>query len=119
LLQQAQTLFEEAQLAEDRVEEANKALATVNAIQEDVKRAADAASTIMNMLTPVRCLAWERSADEAVVSSQAALAKVEAEVRAAQTAANDARQRRVLAWNDFVSVGMKMTNRAIMIRNRP
>lgn len=119
LLQQAQTLFEEAQLAEDRVEEANKALATVNATQEDVKRAADAAFAIRDIRTPVRCLAWEHSADKAVASSQAALAKVEAEVRAAQTEAHEARKCRVLAWNDLVSVGMKMTNTAIMLRNRP
>ena len=119
LLQQAQTLFEEAQLAEDRVEEANKVLEAVNATQEDVKRAADAASAIRDIRTGVRCLAWEHSADEAVVSSQAALAKVEAEVRAAQTEAHEARKYRILAWNDFVSVGMTMTNTAIMLRIRP
>ena len=119
LLQQAQTLFEEAQLAEDRVEEANKALATVNATQEDVKRAADAASAIRDIRTGVRCLAWEHSADEAVVSSQAALAKVEAEARGTAWRANEARKCRVLAWYDVASIGIKITNTAIMLRNRP
>ena len=127
LLQQAQTLFEEAQLAEDRVEEANKALATVNATQEDVKRAAvtavaekkeDALRSQENWITWETLDAW-RAIDEAVASSQAALAKVEAEVRAAQTEAHEARKCRVLAWNALVSVGMTMTNTAIMLRIRP
>lgn len=112
LLQQAQTLFEEALLAEDRLYAADKALATVNATKEDVKRAVDVASAKRAALPPD---IWE----QAVMSSQAALAKVEAEARGTAWRANEARKCRVLAWYDVASIGIKITNTAIMLRNRP
>jgi len=121
LLQQAQTLFEEAQRLTDAVEEADKALATVNATKEEIKKAAvtaiakkkeDALRTRENLIT------WE-TLDEAVVSSQAALAKVEAEALGTDWVAREARKCRVLAWNALVETGIKITNTAIMLRNMP
>ena len=114
-------------MAEDRVEEANKALATVTAAKEEIKKAADvtiakkkedALRSQGNLITWETLDAW-RAIDEAVVSSQAALAKVEAEARGTAWRANEARKCRVLAWNDVASIGIKITNTAIMLRNRP
>jgi hypothetical protein len=127
LLQQIQTLFKEAQRLTDAVEAADKALATVTAAKEEIKKAADAAiakkkedalRSQENWITWETLDAW-RAIDEAVASSQAAMEKAVAEVRAAQTAASEARKCRVLAWNAVVETGLTITNTAVMLRIMP
>jgi len=127
LLQQIQTLFEEAQRSTDAVEAAERELATVTAAKEDIKKAADAAIAKKKeaaLRTRETWITWEtldawRAIDEAVASSLAAMEKAVAEVRAAQTAASEARKCRVLAWNAVVETGLTITNTAIMLRMRP
>jgi hypothetical protein len=127
LLQQIQTLFEEAQRSTDAVEAAERELATVTAVKEDIKKAAYAAIAKKKeaaLRTQETWITWEtldawRAIDEAVASSQAAMEKAVAEVRAAQTAASEARKCRVLAWNAVVETGLTITNTAIMLRIMP